>query len=72
LTERPFERTDQMRRKALIFVLAGGAIAGFASALYGCHYHDRRGQAFEDHVADVCTRAAERARNRPPHAENMP
>ncbi len=58
-----------MRRKALMIVLAAGAVAGFASALFGCHYHgiDRR-QAFEDHVADVCMRAAERSH----HAENRP
>jgi len=62
-----------MRRKGLILVLALGAIAGFASGLYGCHYHrlDRR-QAFEDHIADVCMRAAERSRGREPHAENTP
>ena len=62
-----------MRRKGLILVLALGAIAGFASGLYGCHYHrlDRR-QAFEDHIADVCMRAAERSRGREPHAENAP
>lgn len=56
-----------MRRKALMIVLAAGALAGFGSAFFGCHYHgiDRR-QAFEDHVADVCTRAAERSH----HAEN--
>jgi len=58
-----------MRRKALIFVLAAGAVAGFGSALFGCHYHgiDRR-QAFEDHVADVCMRAAERSHR----GENRP
>ncbi|HEX3772864.1 MAG TPA: hypothetical protein VHV51_00300 [Polyangiaceae bacterium] len=59
-----------MRRKALIFVLAAGAIAGFTSGLFGCHYHgtsDR--QAFEDHVADVCTRAAARERS---HAQKQP
>ncbi|HYP76648.1 MAG TPA: hypothetical protein VER12_11855 [Polyangiaceae bacterium] len=62
-----------MRRKALVLVLALGAVAGFASGLYGCHYHaiDRR-QAFEDHIADVCTRAAERSRIRSTHAENTP
>jgi len=50
-----------------------GAVAGFASGLYGCHYHgiDRR-QEFEDHIADVCTRAAERSRSRAAHAENAP
>jgi len=62
-----------MRRKALIFVLALGAVAGFASGLYGCHYHSlERRQAFEDHIADVCTRAAERSRNQASHAENTP
>ena len=62
-----------MRRKALIFVLAAGAIAGFASSLYGCHYHAvERRQVFEDHIADVCTRAAERSHNHGPHAENTP
>ena len=62
-----------MRRKALILVLALGAIAGFASGMYGCHYHGlERRQAFEDHIADVCMRAAERSRTRVSHAENAP
>ena len=53
-----------MKRRALIFVLAVGSIAGFASGLFSCHYHGMaRRQAFEDHVADVCTRAAERSRD---------
>ncbi|MEP7050897.1 MAG: hypothetical protein ABJB12_11105 [Pseudomonadota bacterium] len=61
-----------MRSRVLRFILFAGAIAGFASALYGCRHHDERRQAFEDHIADVCTRAAERAHGHPPHAENMP
>lgn len=61
-----------MRRKALRFLLAIGAIAGFASGLYGCRHHDERGRAFEDHIADVCTRAAERSRGHAPATENMP
>jgi gas vesicle protein len=62
-----------MKRKALMFVLAIGAIAGFASGLYGCRYRGmERRQAFEDHVADVCTRAAERAREHRPDSEKMP
>ena len=65
-----------MKRRALMFVLAAGAVAGFASGLFGCHYHGMaRQQAFEDHVADVCTRAAERSRGlpaSPPRAANQP
>jgi hypothetical protein len=64
-----------MRRKALIFVLAVGSVVGFASGLFGCHYHGMaHRQAFEDHIADVCTRAAERAHGgaAAPHAENQP
>jgi hypothetical protein len=61
-----------MRRKALIFVLAVGAIAGFASGIFGCRYRGERRQAFEDHVADVCTRAAERSRDHAARPENRP
>ena len=61
-----------MKRRALIFVLAMGTVIGFASGLFGCHYHGiARREAFEDHVADVCTRAAERSRVSP-HAPNQP
>ena len=51
-----------MRRKALMVVLGLGAVAGFASSLFGCHFRNERRQAFEEHVAEVCTRAAERSR----------
>ena len=62
-----------MRRKALILVLSLGAVAGFGSAFFGCHFHRlERRQAFEDHIADVCTRAAERTRDRGAHAESGP
>ncbi len=67
-----------MRRKAWMLVLGLGAIAGFASGIFGCHYRSDRRQAFEDHVADVCTRAAERSREHAPSsaarapAENQP
>ena len=62
-----------MRRNALMFVLALGTVAGFASGLYGCHYHSlERRQVFEDHIADVCTRAAERSRSHAAHTENAP
>jgi hypothetical protein len=56
-----------------MFVLAIGAVAGFASGIFGCRYHGaERRQAFEDHVADVCTRAAERTRDHRPDSEKMP
>ena len=62
-----------MRRNALILVLGLGAVAGFGSSLLGCHYHAApRRQAFEDHIADVCTRAAARSRDHAAHAENIP
>lgn len=62
-----------MRRKALMVLLGLGAVAGFASGIFGCHYRNDRRQAFEEHVAEVCTRAAERTRGRPtPPAENQP
>ena len=62
-----------MRRKALIFALAVGSVAGFASGLFGCHYHRlAQRQAFEDHVAEVCTRAAERSRGHAPASPNQP
>lgn len=63
-----------MRRKALMWVLALGAVAGFASGIFGCHFRNERRQAFEDHVAEVCTRAAERSREHGPssRAENQP
>jgi len=62
-----------MRHRALIVVLALGAVAGFGSGLYSCHYHGiERRQAFEDHIADICTRAAERSRIHGSHAGNVP
>ncbi len=65
-----------MRRGITIFLLATGAIAGFTIGFarlrygygHGCGYghgawgHDR--VAFENHVADVCTRSAERVMER--------
>jgi len=61
-----------MRRKALIWLLGLGAVAGFASGIFGCRYRHERHQAFEDHVAEVCTRAAERSRQHGSHLENQP
>jgi hypothetical protein len=62
-----------MRRGITIFLLAAGAVAGFGIGIgrlhygygHGCGYNGRGGWghdrvAFENHVADVCTRSAER------------
>jgi hypothetical protein len=48
-----------MARRFLIVLLALGAVLGFAS-VFRHRYPDRR-EAFERHVADVCTDAALRA-----------
>lgn len=59
-----------MKRKALIALLAlgtaGGYAAGFASM--SCRAKHRRA-AFEDHVADVCLRAVQRAESGEAQAE---
>ena len=62
-----------MRRKFWAVILGIGAIAGFAAGFRSMHHmgydacgcsgfgpHGRRA-AFEAHVADVCTQAAERS-----------
>ena len=60
-----------MKRKALMVLFAFGAIAGFGSAAFGCRQHaSERRAAFEDHIAEVCTRAAERGGRS--HAEKAP
>ncbi len=53
-----------IQRKLLIGLLALGTVGGYAggiASLSHCatHHRDRR-DAFEAHVADVCTRAAHR------------
>ena len=55
-----------MRRRILIVLLAIGTVAGFASGF--AHLHQYRGEHWrkvEDHMADVCVRAAERAHPAP-------
>jgi hypothetical protein len=54
-----------IKRGALIALFSFGAIAGFGHGIasVACHAgscHQSRRAAFEDHVAEVCTRAAER------------
>ena len=55
-----------IKRGALIALFSFGAIAGFGHGIasVACHAgscHQQRRAAFEDHVAEVCTRAADRA-----------
>ncbi len=51
-----------MKRRILIVLLGLGAVAGFAAGLGRLCHHGRDRAAFENHVADVCVRAAERAK----------
>lgn len=52
------------RRRIAAAVLGFGAFAGFCSGVHGLMGHggfrERHHARFEDRVADVCTRAAER------------
>ena len=61
-----------IKRAFLITFFSLGTIGGFASgfAHLGAHCasHHQRRAAFEDHVADVCTRAAHRADGTRPEA----
>ncbi len=57
-----------IKRGALIALFSFGTIAGFGSGIasVACHAgscHQSRRAEFEDHVADVCTRAAERVQS---------
>jgi hypothetical protein len=49
-----------MARRILIVLLGLGAVGGYWSALHHQRWPDRR-EAFERHVADLCTDAALRA-----------
>jgi hypothetical protein len=49
-----------MKRRILIIVLGLGTIAGFGSGIASAvHHHRAHRAAFERHVADLCTDAAE-------------
>jgi len=51
-----------MRRPILAIVLALGAIAGFGTGVASViHHHREHRAAFEQHIADVCVEAAQRA-----------
>ena len=57
-----------MRRTLLIVLLSLGTVGGFAAGFARLHYYRHHGygwhgpgrERFEDRVADVCVRAAER------------
>ena len=61
-----------MARRFWMIVLAIGAVMGFASGIHALRWHGGHGfhgpwygpgehhREFEEHVADVCTRSAER------------
>jgi hypothetical protein len=51
-----------MRQSIRITLLALGTVLGYGSAIYGMRYHRCRREAFEQHVADVCVGAANRAK----------
>jgi hypothetical protein len=51
-----------IRRRILMAVLAVGSVAGFASGFHSMHHRwHARHERFEEHVADVCVRAAKNA-----------
>ena len=57
-----------MRRTLWIVLLGIGTVGGFAAGFARLHHHRHHGygwhgerhQQFENHVADICVRAAER------------
>ena len=57
-----------MRRRFWIVLLSIGTVGGFAAGFArlhhyghdGCSWHGDHHRQFEDHVADVCLRAAQR------------
>lgn len=51
------------RRPFLMALLAIGTIAGYASGFASMHCHSQcHRQSFEQHIADVCVAAADRAK----------
>lgn len=68
-------RGSRLKRGLLIGLFSIGTIGGFASGMHSMRHHcQARRERFEDHVADVCVRAAHRAeaeteKSRAPSAE---
>ena len=73
------ERNRIMNRRILAFILALGGVLGIAAG-FASHRHHRgfyghgteRRAAFEAHVADVCTRAAEKVMRESPARGSTP
>lgn len=65
-----------MKRRLLIGLFTFGTIFGFGSGLFSMarwhHHAEHRRANFERHVADVCTDAAYRARDRGPREAPPP
>lgn len=65
-------------RKLLAALLGLGALAGFASGFHALRHHGgpfrhgARRAAFEEHIAEVCTRAAEKVARSPSRADARP
>lgn len=53
---------SRLKRGLLIGLFSIGAIGGFASGIHSMKHHcQARREKFENHVADVCVKAANRA-----------
>lgn len=65
-----------MKRRLLIGLFTFGTLFGFGSGFFSMarwhHHAEHRRAAFERHVADVCTDAAYRARDRGPREAPPP
>jgi hypothetical protein len=57
-----------MRRPLLVSVLLFITIAGFASGFHDLRRHHADRETFEEHIADVCTKAALRSQSSQPLA----
>lgn len=57
-------RGGRIKRGILIGLFSIGTIGGFASGFHSMKHCKSGRQRFEDHVADVCVRAANRANDK--------
>jgi len=57
-----------IRRKIAIGLLSIGTIGGFAMGFHSMRHHcESRRESFEDHVAEVCVRAAKNVDSKAAH-----